>query len=666
MNPEELNRFLASVRKTRFVDYLDPMGETAHEAFERRLKWAARTRNDPAHAEEAEFLLRHATELRKHLTQEQLESDEDWVESTSAGSEWGNQSFGWAPSGGAQRPGRAGQRSTPAGAAQKTGRAAQRSTPAGAAQRPGRAPQRSTPAPARRTTSDPAQARVARSRDASVGQTKTPQPSGRQPQASGRSPEAAGRQPQAPGRSPQPSGRQPQAPGRQRTSRAAAESPTATPATPRTGIMRLEDLTDPPAAPRGLKPGRAGRLVTPPGAAGRLVTPPGPAGRLVTPPGPTGRRVTPPPADADLSDELIRTLSSSRMEAPSYTPAPADRSGLEEHEWVDQTAAHTPAPSVARSVPSPIPARPRQQTPVPGDSPRRALDIKASRSGTVERERATRPKKGPSPKFIVLAALAAAASIVVMIWSGALTGSSEPEEERVAALPPPVEPLELRDEGVAGDAEDGLASVDDEEADLASEEGGEEDVDDAVADAEAPDAAAAAAQPTRTPSAPPAQPASPPPTPAKPPPAMAKASEPKPTPPPAPAARPPEPSKPAPPPEQVAEVRTRGIDRVVEPPQAVSYPQLTGMWIGLAASKSFQLEIDSQSGGSFSGIAQVMNDAGEWMELRILGNVEPDGSLRFSQMGGGAAFSGRIDGIRASGSVRLTPNAEPAKWSVIQ
>jgi hypothetical protein len=64
VSPDALGSFLASVRKTSFIDYLDPLGEEAAEALERRLQWAQRSLDDPAYADEARFLLEHAAALR--------------------------------------------------------------------------------------------------------------------------------------------------------------------------------------------------------------------------------------------------------------------------------------------------------------------------------------------------------------------------------------------------------------------------------------------------------------------------------------------------------------------------------------------------------------------------------------------------------------------------
>src|SRR5688572_23067190 len=86
MTDKQLKKFLASVRRTRFVDYLDPLGETAQNALERRLQWARLSSGDPASSDEAQFLLDNADDLREVLRRE-LDED-DWVEDTSAGREF--------------------------------------------------------------------------------------------------------------------------------------------------------------------------------------------------------------------------------------------------------------------------------------------------------------------------------------------------------------------------------------------------------------------------------------------------------------------------------------------------------------------------------------------------------------------------------------------------
>ncbi len=96
MQEEALQQFLSSVRCERFIDYLDPIGETAEEALARRVRWARMTRNDPAHADEAMFLLEHERDLRSLLLRE-LDASKDWAEETnpgeaSSGSRWATRS----------------------------------------------------------------------------------------------------------------------------------------------------------------------------------------------------------------------------------------------------------------------------------------------------------------------------------------------------------------------------------------------------------------------------------------------------------------------------------------------------------------------------------------------------------------------------------------------
>jgi hypothetical protein len=89
MNPTDLQAFLTSVRKANFIDYLDPMGETAQQALDRRIKWANRNQRDPSHGDEAEFLLRNTDALRQVVLDELLNDDEGWVEEADAGTGWG-------------------------------------------------------------------------------------------------------------------------------------------------------------------------------------------------------------------------------------------------------------------------------------------------------------------------------------------------------------------------------------------------------------------------------------------------------------------------------------------------------------------------------------------------------------------------------------------------
>lgn len=85
MNPESLNKFLATVRRTRFIDYLDPIGVTAQEALAQRLRWARRHLDDPKHGEEAAFLVTHAEALVVVLrTEQETDADDEWTDVFSA------------------------------------------------------------------------------------------------------------------------------------------------------------------------------------------------------------------------------------------------------------------------------------------------------------------------------------------------------------------------------------------------------------------------------------------------------------------------------------------------------------------------------------------------------------------------------------------------------
>ena len=81
MNQESLNKFLATVRRTRFIDYLDPIGVTAQEALAQRIRWAQRNLDDPQHGEEAAFLLSHAKDLAEVLKKElEVDADDEWTD----------------------------------------------------------------------------------------------------------------------------------------------------------------------------------------------------------------------------------------------------------------------------------------------------------------------------------------------------------------------------------------------------------------------------------------------------------------------------------------------------------------------------------------------------------------------------------------------------------
>ncbi|MFT7520644.1 MAG: hypothetical protein ACI9MC_002794 [Kiritimatiellia bacterium] len=89
MNHDELERFLKAVDATQLVDYLDPDGETAEQALDRKLRWAAMVRQDTRHSAEAAFLLRHQDALRHHTLESSDDLEEEWIEFAEAGEEGG-------------------------------------------------------------------------------------------------------------------------------------------------------------------------------------------------------------------------------------------------------------------------------------------------------------------------------------------------------------------------------------------------------------------------------------------------------------------------------------------------------------------------------------------------------------------------------------------------
>lgn len=96
MTPDDLASFLTQVQRTRLVDYIEPEGETAMRAFDRKLAWARVHQTHPAHGKEARFLLNHEEALRVTLSRE-IEAD-DWVTHASPGGEFDEVPAGANPS----------------------------------------------------------------------------------------------------------------------------------------------------------------------------------------------------------------------------------------------------------------------------------------------------------------------------------------------------------------------------------------------------------------------------------------------------------------------------------------------------------------------------------------------------------------------------------------
>jgi len=533
MDPAVLQAFLASVRKANFIDYLDPMGETAQQALDRRIKWASRNRRDPSHGDEAEFLLQYQDGLRQVVLDELLNDDEGWVEDTDAGTGWGQP------------------------------------TPYGSSRREDKV-----------TSLDVD--------DLEADPTSTEEPH-----------EGA-------------------------------------------AIMRMEDVSVPPAKTRTETPDELPEDLVrdiwnknaPEGS---------PSATEEWPEQDTDPNLSadPEPEVAPITDlhvevpavrrSAVGFSAEQRDEGDSSwahgwndTPAPAERAEEppppSQTSWVthDEDEENEPEPTplpAPRTAPALIATPPNLDVP----KPKTALSIRASQN---------RPKTAASPAggrgriiglliLILLVAGGGGAGWWFLAGPGATpTTPTDAEPVPVPEAPAPApEPAPEPDvvpepEPVEGDGDDDDAAV------------------------------AAAPEPTPEP-APQVRPA-PRPAPA---PAPAPVAAPAPAPAPAPVAAP------APEPEP-------------EPDAPEAPPMLTGTWAGIAANRNFELKIESQIARSFSGQAQLMNDAGEYESFSILGKVEVGGAFSFSQKGGGAQFKGQAKGVRLSGTVTLA-DGTAGKFSLI-
>ncbi len=79
MNREELRAFLATHNVKRFIDYLNPMGITATEAFQRRMVWARMMTDDTRYVDESAFLLENKDALRRLLLREVEEEENPYA-----------------------------------------------------------------------------------------------------------------------------------------------------------------------------------------------------------------------------------------------------------------------------------------------------------------------------------------------------------------------------------------------------------------------------------------------------------------------------------------------------------------------------------------------------------------------------------------------------------
>jgi hypothetical protein len=620
MTDKELNTFLASVRRTRFVDYLDPLGETAHTAFDRRLSWARVSQHDPAYAEEARFLLGNMDALRDMLRRE-LEQD-DWVEEVVAGREFdrGPKTV-VRPKGGVTE---IFQTDDLLG-----------STPSGNDR-----PTKSLRAPTMAPDEDGSpQVRA-------PGPRPTPAPSPRN-----RTPEPAQRAPVRPTPSPMASGA---------LTNKKIPAPDGTP----TPVSRVRGAT-PSGVPRGVKPRPVANV-----SGGRTQHAAPPVGlEEVDDTSPTPRPAPPRPQAAQKVAPAPKVRPAARATpAPAPEPAPEPpRTGIMEIEEPDATTPavlaplrptvrgdrrESPEPPSGRVEDRTAPSatmRARRPTPAPLERVDRSEPSpdpsRVSGTGAVPRIRPSSPPPAApsSSRSVPLLALAGAGVLVLVLvvvvlvvgptvyQSRTPTPAPEPMPVVVAPAPPtpvPVQPAEVQPAGVQP------AEVQPAEVQPAGVQ-------------------PAAIEPAPAPGPAPAPSPAPAPAP-EPAPAPRPAPEPAPEPAPAPAPEPapapaPEPA-PAPVPEPVAEV---------EP--AAPAIDVQGLWFGTTSTGGmFKLEVLGQTGSSFEGVVQAQLDDGSILDAAVSGGVNENGGLWFS--GSGTKFSGKVSGGHGSGSF-TAPSGATITWS---
>ena len=89
MEPEIIQRFLSLVEKSSFREYLAASpGESLSKALEAKLKWAQEN-TDETRQQEAEYLLQYRAALRATVATMPMEEDEEWIEFSSPGEEFG-------------------------------------------------------------------------------------------------------------------------------------------------------------------------------------------------------------------------------------------------------------------------------------------------------------------------------------------------------------------------------------------------------------------------------------------------------------------------------------------------------------------------------------------------------------------------------------------------
>lgn len=648
MTEQELNAFLSKVRKPRLVDYLDPLGETAQNAFERKLSWARVSQHDPAFAEEARFLLDNAEELRDVLRDELVE--DDWVEDASAGSE-----FSGGPVARRNTLTERERVTTMFGPEDLDEADTQRGTydPSDLPTRRG-APQE----PVRRVEpprAAGAEALVSFDEDPDDVLTAVGPAAGAAPDEDEIDPFDAPTTvgpPRIPGRNPGPP--PPEALPTQPEPVFANDS-TSDELSEYIELDVLAEQTAEETIPPELTQARADLLVdgtaqqpavaTPPPAFGRGpegVGGPPPVSRL---PG-SSRSSTPAPVLSGRMTDLrqpsrqtqgLVVLVALAMSLLGFVAiggavvaflfigddglfASSDRDESLTIERVEPTApaegdegdgladvmaeptAPEPAPEPERAMPR-RPERPAPEPPVAAPDP----------------PPAPAPEPAPEPSPAVPAVAAAAPEPAP---APAPEPEPEPEPEAATPAPEPSSPsAELAAENLlSGTTNDGVA-------DAATD----------IATTSAAPPPAPAPEPTAEGSGTSATPGLFPP-PADPDPAAASATP-------------------------TAEEPAAGTSAPEVVPDQTTALNVTGLWIGAGDNRSFKLIVRSQDGPVFSGLVELQVEDGSWTSRPITGRVE-GGTMQFS--GGTMAFQGAVTALRASGTYTTEPGGASKSWSVIR
>jgi hypothetical protein len=661
MKDKDLNAFLASVRRTRFVDYLDPLGETAQNAFERRLSWARVSQHDPAYADEARFLLDNAEDLRELLRRE-LEED-DWIEEADVGREWETRAPSRASrmrendriteifqpddldtnTGKGQRarstPLPKPQRSSPGpSAAPSSSRSSQEGAAPRAVALTDRARGTDSGAPARQRMETPAagqRGRDERIRDEIRGRDEARSLQETRIHERGRDRERSS--PALNRSTPAPVGSglggglatpAPQERGRGRTpGPAASRSPVAERSSmgERSGVAERAKLTPAPASSRSLE---GGFRDMPPG---RGVQQGDDEQTLRL--GPNGAPEEVDFDDWDAPEDPISSTGIMRIE--DITDAPAKRGAMDR---ID--TSETVARPLLRNSAQPAPVMVIDEVSTAPSAATRLRRPGESSVGSVPRVRASvqdPPRRSRIPLVLMLGVSLLGVG-VLLIGGAALVPTIYTQTDGFKSLglgmaPPPPQPV-VPSEPIP------LEPPPEPQAPPGSPEPG--------APSEAPPGAPGSpapgsgsvgtngpgTQPAPSPSLPPASKAPPP---AAPEPAKAKATK-------------------------VATPEPQVIEGPTEMPDSTAAPlNVEGLWVGSTNSgRSFKLTVLGQTEGNFEGTVEVQLEDGTFSSLAIFGKVDGAGAMTFK--GEAASFQAKINGRKATGTVTLD-GKRPEPWT---